>query len=146
VTPCCLVDSEQCSGDISFLLLTSKTLHPAICNLDTPGLTLLALYLYHEDQPVNLIVGNNHRLLHLTKHTITLRGNAFFCANGIQSYHRTPEGYTCLSDMPFPRPRTHALGSGALMTLPFCCCLLTHKTHSYFLTHVLIFFKGQWAA
>jgi len=76
VTPCCLVDREQCFGDISFLLPTSKALHPANCNLDTLGLTVLELHLHHEDQPFNLVLGNNRRLLHLKKLTNTLCGNA----------------------------------------------------------------------
>jgi hypothetical protein len=81
VTPCCLVDSEQCFGEISFLVPTSKALHTANCNLDTPSLTVLALHLHHEDQPVNLLLGNNRRLLHLTKHTNTLCENAvLLCA------------------------------------------------------------------
>ena len=149
MTPCCLVDSEQCSGNVSFLLPTSKALHPANCNLDTPGLTLLALHLHHEDQPVNLIMGNNRLLLHLTKHTITLRGNAVLLCDWYTELSSYTGGlhlslWHAISET--THARTHTLGSGALMTLPFCCWLLTHKTHSYFLKHVLTFFKGQWAA
>jgi len=72
-----LVDSEQRFGDINFILSISKALHPAKCNLDTPGLTALELHLHHEDQPVNLILGHNRRLLHPTKHTNALCGKAF---------------------------------------------------------------------
>jgi hypothetical protein len=141
VTPRFLVDSEQCFGNISFLLPTSKALHPANCNLDTPGLTVLAMHLDHEDQPVNLVLGNNRHLLHLTKHTNTLCGNAVLLWSGKQKHRRKPEGYTCLSDMLFPRPRTHAC-TGLLLTDDLSLLLLSVNTQNTPLlsnTHVNIF-------